>query len=430
MRLIQRLFTPHSPYINKANFIYMHVESIGIGMANALSPFLGVLLTRLEATAFQISLLTSMPALAGLFLVIPLGQVLQSQKNIIRWYSISRIIYVSAFTLTGICVLVLPPSLRVPLILLVWLLVTLPQIILNITFQITMNGIAGPGGRYELMSRRWIIMGAATALLSFWVGQILDRTQFPTNYGAVFIFLSIIGGFLAYNFSRLFKIDYHEKPKTDHVSSIRIVIQDTITHLKNNRTFSSFIFKRFMINFGALLISPLFSIYFVREIHASDSWIAIFNTTSTATTVVGYFFWMQSSRKGTGRILLWTTFGTSLYPLLTAITHQEWLIAIYAGINGLFAAGLNLVFFDELLKTIPSDLIAMYVAISQGFTYFTSIIAPITGSFISDYIGVGPTLLIGGSIQFFGFLLFLFEKRKTKSIHPKTAPESDHICIH
>ena len=52
-----------------------------MGVVNAASPFLPVLVARLGGTAFTISLLTSIPAVAGFTLAIPIGQFLQRRGH-------------------------------------------------------------------------------------------------------------------------------------------------------------------------------------------------------------------------------------------------------------------------------------------------------------------------------------------------------------
>jgi hypothetical protein len=70
-------------------------------------------------------------------------------------------------------------------VLLIWAAVTLPQIVVNVAFSVVMNAVAGPTGRYSLMSRRWSILGATTAITAALVGQTLDRINFPLNWTSV-----------------------------------------------------------------------------------------------------------------------------------------------------------------------------------------------------------------------------------------------------
>ena len=55
----------------------MRWDSVAMGVVNTASTYLPVLVARLGGTAFGIGLLTSIPAVAGFTLAIPIGQYLQ-----------------------------------------------------------------------------------------------------------------------------------------------------------------------------------------------------------------------------------------------------------------------------------------------------------------------------------------------------------------
>ncbi len=69
------------PEVKKHNFLFVQIDAIGIGLANAAAPFLPVFLTRLGATNFQVGLLTAMPALTGLVLAILIGRLFTDQNK-------------------------------------------------------------------------------------------------------------------------------------------------------------------------------------------------------------------------------------------------------------------------------------------------------------------------------------------------------------
>ena len=114
-------------------------------------------------------------------------------------------------------------------------------------------------------------------------------------------------------------------------------------------------------------------------------------------------------------MLLITTFGISFYPLLTALTHTYYPIPLYAGMAGIFQAGLNLVFFDELMKRVPVNFSATFVSAAQSLQYVSSVIAPFLGTFLADQIGFSAALIISTCISLVGFLLFLIEKKAVRA---------------
>ena len=149
-------------------------------------------------------------------------------------------------------------------------------------------------------------------------------------------------------------------------------------------------------------------LFLVREVKATDSQIGLITMAMTIVMLLGYFLWPLASRKFGGRfVLLATTLGMVFYPALTAATPQVPLIIVYAAIAGLFQAGLDLVFFDELMKTVPQEYSATFVSLVHSMQYFSAIVAPIAGTWLADWIGLGGALWVSAGLRLLGFLLFL-----------------------
>jgi predicted Na+-dependent transporter len=191
--------------IQDRNKRFVQIDAIGVGTAGAAAPFLPVFLTRLGATPVQIGLLTSMPGVTGLFLALWVGRFLQRQRNVVPWFSRSRLLVISAYTLTGVIPFFVQDDFLIYVILIIWALATLPQTMVNVGFSVVMNAVSGPEGRFDLMSRRWSILGITTAIATAIAGQVLDRVGFHLNYQIVFVGLSI-GGLVSYYFSSRIQI--------------------------------------------------------------------------------------------------------------------------------------------------------------------------------------------------------------------------------
>lgn len=392
----------------RRNFINVQIDAIAIGLANAASPFLPVLLTRLGATNNQIGLLTSMPGITGLLFALPVGRFLQQQRNIVPWFSWSRLLVLSAYALTGLVPFFVPPEYQIVSILLIWALVTLPQTALAVCFSVVMNAVAGPDHRYDLMSRRWSILGVTTALTAAIAGQVLIKLDFPINYQIVFIALSI-GGLLSFYFSSRIRLPDVTPPPQEKGLSLRKQAKGYAGLILSHPDFVRFSIKRYVFIFATLLATPIMPLYYVREVNATDAWIGLISTAQTAVLVIGYFFWTRQHRKrGSRFVLLCATFGLSVYPVLVASTHYVQWMVVLAGVAGIFQAGIDLVFFDELMKTVPVEFSATFVSLSQSLMYSASIIAPLLGTQLSGYIGLGGVLLVSAGLRLIGFLLFAF----------------------
>jgi hypothetical protein len=392
--------------IQRRNFKNVQTDAVGIGLANAAAPFLPVFLTLLGATNLQVGLLTSMPALTGLVFSIFIGNFLQRRRNIVPWFSRARLMVVSSYALTGIVPFIVPREFAVQAVLLIWAVITLPQTVLAVSFSVVMNAVAGPERRYDLMSRRWSILGATTAVTVAVVGQLLDRIAFPLNYQVVFISLSL-GGLVSYYYSSRIQIPDAEPLPDESGISTRARLQHFVELVRGEPAFLTFIVKRFVFLSGTVLATPLFPLYYVREVQASNAWIGIIATAQTAVLLFGYYFWTrQSRRRGSRFVLMWTTLGLSLYPAVAAMTLRVELLALYAGIAGIFQAGIDLVFFDELMKTVPVKYSASFVSVAQSLQYFSAVASPLIGTYLATHIGIGGALMVSAGIRFAGFVLF------------------------
>ena len=392
--------------IQRRNRRNVLIDAVGVGLATSSGPFLPVFLARLGASSVQVGLLSSMPGLTGLLLSIPIGRFIQTRTNIVSWFSFARLLYLAAYTLTGIVPFFVPQKPAIFVILAIWALATLPQTMLAVTFSVVMNAVAGPEGRYELMSRRWSILGVTTAITVALAGLLLDQITFPLNYQTVFLGLSL-GGLVSYYFSMRIQLRDAPQPLNGVRGSLWSNLKNMLGLVRGHPTFTSFTLRRFVYLSGLSLSAPLFPLYFVRELHAADSWIGLVNTAQTIVLLVGYAFWARQSRLRGGRfVLLTTTLAVAFYPGLVALTHSQWLIVVYAAIAGIFQAGMDLVFFDELMKTIPPEYTPTFVSLAQSLGHLSAIIAPLLGTFLAEHIGLSNALIISTVLRLVGFLIF------------------------
>lgn len=406
---------PEATPEQRRNFLMVQIDAIGIGLASAAAPFLAVFLARLGASNSQIGLLSSMPGFAGLILAIQIGSFLQRQPSIVPWFSRGRLLVVSSYALTGLVTLVVSPGMAVYAILAVWALATIPQTIVSICFSVVMSNVAGPRLRYDLMSRRWSILGFTTAVTVALVGQVLDRVVFPLNYQLVFIGLSL-GGLISYYFSSHIDLPVVVLPPRVTLSW-RQRIKEYVALIGSNKPFVSFVSRRLVFSTGQAFAAPLFPIFYVRVLNAPDAAIGLITTAATASAMIGYSLWVRQSRlRGSRFVLLCATLGLAVYPIVVSVNRSVEFMIVLAGLSGIFSAGLNLVFFDELMKTVPDAYSATFVSFAQMLAYLSSLVAPLVGAAVATAMGVSPGLVIGGVLTLVGFALFALQRE------PQAAP--------
>lgn len=273
-KLLYRLITPQSPTIKKKNFLLVQLDALGVSFAYAVAPFLSIFLTRRGATSFQLSLLTTMPALVGFLLIIPIGQYLQNQKNSAVWLGRARSIEIFGYFLTGLIAFFVPDQFIIPATLVVWAIASLPKTFINIAFQSTMNSIAGADGRFELMSRRWSLMSFSGAIFGYAAGLLLDTLPAPINYGVIFTVFSL-GGIVTFYACTHYSIQDQSSPVKSKPQTEKTNIKETISLILHSKKYMGFISNRFIFTIGTAMLGPLLSIFYVRQLEINDSGIAI-----------------------------------------------------------------------------------------------------------------------------------------------------------
>ena len=108
----------------------------------------------------------------------------------------------------------------------------------------------------------------------------------------------------------------------------------------------------------------------------------------------------------------------SLYPALVASTTGIPLIIALAALAGVVSAGLDLVFFDELMKTVPVEHSATFVSIAQSFQYGSAVLFPLIGTTLASIIGLSGALMVAAALRLMGFLLFAFWKQPSRVEKP------------
>jgi MFS family permease len=376
------------------------IDAIGVGITAGVGSFLAVFLVRLGATDFQVGLLTAMPALTGMLLSIPIGEFLSRRRFIVPWFATSRFFVLSCYVLTGLVPFLFTS--QAPWVIIgIWALATIPQTLVSVAFTVVMGTVAGPGGRMTLMSRRWAILGLTNSVTVLIVGQLLDRFHFPLNYQIVFI-SSAVGALVSFVFSSSIKLPPVEVPAGAEPFT------QTLRHhgerLRTNRRFVHFTISQFVFRWGLALAIPLFPIYWVRNLQATDQTVSLINSATTFVTMIAYFVWARVAQRRSRRwVLLVSAVGVCWYPLLTAMTSRPELLPLWAGMAGFFSAGIELVFFDVLVSTCPADQQAAYIGMYQTTVYIATFLAPLMGTALTGWIGIVPVLIGATAIRLVGF---------------------------
>jgi MFS family permease len=408
---LRAIFRPRS--VAERNVRNVLIDGIGVGIVTGVGTFLAVFLARLGASSLLVGLITSLPALTGALLAVPIGRFLERQRRIVPWYSGMRVWVLWSYAIFGLLPFFLPLNLVPWAVVIIWAIVTIPNTFMNVSFTVVMGAVAGPRRRFFLMSLRWSSLGAMTAITVAIVGQILTRIAFPLNYQLVFIG-SFFGGLLSFLFSRSIElpdriVDLSAPAEKRARRSIAQRFDDLRAQLRSAPpAFLRFAGSAFVFRAGVAMLIPLLPLYYVREVGADDAAIGLIATVGSGVLVVAYTIWSLLTRKlGIGRALLLSSFGMAVYPFAVAATDSVLLLAIFAGLVGFFAAGNELVHFDLVLSTVPPERQASYIGLYQTLQNAALFLMPLLGTLLADTAGLFIALITAGVLRLAGSLMYV-----------------------
>jgi MFS family permease len=388
------------------NILYLTLDTAVQGlMMGGIFSFLSVFVVRLGATKLQTTLLTSLPAIMIVLTSIPAGQIVQRQRDLVRFTNFVRI-----FHRGGILLIALLPFLAnehlITVIIVVWTLKALSNALLESSWMAVVADVIPAHRRARVNGTRWTILSVVTAISVAVFGYLLDSLPFPLNYQIVFL-ISFVGGSMGmFYWGKLKLPEGAGAPETATAPGLRQQIQ---TYWRNLQVpaFVRYELATTVLRVGAQMPAALYSIYWIRELSATDTWIGWQTTTNQLATIVGYTLWGRViSRKGYFRPLLICSAGMGLYPVLTGVIPSPGWLPVVSIVQGFFMTGVNIAFFDTLLAVCPSDRRPSLIATNTMLVSLAIFAAPLLGSFIAEQLDIRTVFFISGGIHLASALIF------------------------
>lgn len=386
--------------VQERNALYLCGTSGCLGPIQAgVGAYLAVFLARLGASAEQIGWLTSVPAMANMVLMIPAGLVAERVRDQVRLRTLGAVVMRSVplllavapavFTLSAI------PNVAVALVALqsAALAITLPA------FMTVMSDAVAPQQRSRVNAARWALMNVVSALLVPFFGRMLDVVDFPRNYQILFAF-SFLGGIgNLYFFSRI-KVPPLEV--REHASwrphNLREGLRSYLASVRGSREFVLFVLGTVAFRVVRNMPLPLYSLFWVNELHASDGLIGLRETAAYSGLVLGYLAWgkwaprMQQRRQLFVSVLL-----LGLYCVATAlIPSAPWMVPV-AAIWGLAMSGVNIGLFNIMLTSVSKERMPRLSAVLNVVSSAGASVGPALGVALSQATSMRMALLIVGA---------------------------------
>jgi MFS family permease len=392
--------------------LYLDITWWGV-LSGITSTFVSVFAIRLGASNTLVGLLVSLPALINIFWLIPSAQIIERQRR-----SLPIIVRASFLQRLGYLLIALMPFVlrthRPEALVALVALITLPTAVASVAFTSLLADVVPADKRAQVVSIRNVLVSIVSTITVLISGKLLDLLPFPSNYQLLFGASFVASLVSLYYVSRIQVIDAgvaESHPR--HKTPFTIRLRRSLKQMMNQRDFVRFSASAFVFHWGLYLPSALYAIYRVKTLGASDTWIGLLSMVQNAVTILTYFYWGRvAGRKGNRSVLLISSLGLVLFPVLTGLSPRVELLLLPSLIAGIFGAGFNLSFFNTLLEVCPQERRPSYVAINTTLINVVAFLAPLLGTSLANSLDIRIALFLGGAVRLVG--VGFFYKLQTK----------------
>jgi MFS family permease len=405
------------------NLFFLCIEIIPIGFASGALAFNGPFVLKLGASNALVGAMASLPALMVILFALPFARFMEHIHNRKPWVTGSLGVSRMTYLFIALVPWLLPHDASAYAIVGLVVLQAIPLALFNTAFWIMIADVCPPDRRSSLFATRTTLLSASVAISAFLSGLFLDMVAFPLNYQI----LNLIGFVLAqtstYLVNRL-TFHAHEATAPAELAAVaeapqprtRLSWASVRSFLLDNRPFVNFNLATLVCWFGAWGAGPLYTVYLVRMLNLSNSWIGANSTLAQIAVVISAPLWNRLiKKKGNLWVVLRTVVLTGLYPWLIVLMPWPVPLLMIGFVNTLNDTGIGIAHTAIFLDVIPPTKRSSFIAMHQTLMNMGAMIGPLIAAPLSDVIGVPVVLVICGAIRLLGGLLFWI-------IPPKPAP--------
>jgi MFS family permease len=413
LRALRQRLWPAPASADEQNVRRLYIEVFWGQAHGVVAQFHAPYALRLGATNAEIGLLSSLPSLLALAFGMPAGYLFSRCRNPQAW--LGATIFIHRFSLL-LAAFIPWLSLGQPGAALVWLIVlfSVPGTFFSVGWNPMLAEVIPEMNRAHVFAVRNTLAAIALTGGLYLAGRWLAARPFPINYQIMYI-VAFAGSVVSSLYIALVKPSSLTIPPATRLRlSPAALWAQALAATQKQPDFARITLNTFAHSVGLWLIGPVYVLYYVRTLGATDSWIALNLLLANLSPVVGYYVWQRAiARWGENRVLKWTISIVGFYPMLVGLTPSLTLILAWTALNGLIVPGLNLSHFNMLLKVSPpaekANYLAAYVVIMNAGAF----VMPLVGVYLAEQFGFAMLLVAGGALSLLGSSLFRWRALQT-----------------
>ncbi len=403
-RLLRPLRKPTASSTLRRNTWHLYQDLIWLGFANAVNTFNSVYAIRLGASEELLGLLSSIPGLIVILLRVPAAQAMErsddQQSLIVKGLLGARFFYLLIFLLPFLGALHRAEVL-------VWLVILMgvPAVLANAGWVSFFADVIPERERVRVVSVRSMLTNIMMLAVVPLLGQWLDWAPFPYNYQVVYL-LAFVGAMLSTWHVIQVKVPAAARARPARKPTLNFGEIKKI--LFGSREFSALLLATFIYQWSISLAMPLFNIYFVEHLGASEGWIGLRTTLASLVSIVAYRVWPRViDRLGDRMMLVLTAPLMLFFPLATGLARTLTPHIFIVGWARLFGSAVMLSRYSILLRSCPPDRRPTYIGAYAIFVNIAIFFAPLVGVRLVEGMGINSVFFVAAALRLVGALLYL-----------------------
>ncbi|HYF83308.1 MAG TPA: MFS transporter [Clostridia bacterium] len=382
-------------------------------VTNMYKPFAQKFIFRLNGSEFHVSLFNALPGMVAVFAIIPgivfMSRAVSKKKVTGIFFFLSRL-----FILSFAFVPFIPDQYKPLAFVLLAGFMNFPESVSTTALQnFAAEAFKEKDRAFAIASKN-----KYSALVSFIslliLGQVIERLGSTDSKAIVIYQVFFVAAFLLgiYEIAALMKIKENNTVETE-----KIDVKSSLQEIFKNKGFVLFLSCSMLFHFGWQMGWPLFSIYQIKYLGASEAWITISNVSSGIAMFMSYGYWERLiTKKGNCYAIALATTGMAATPIMYAWSPNLYVLTVAGIIMGFFTSGTTTTILSSLLEAAPDKNRLMYVAVHATMTSVTLSVAPLFGDFMLRHSNIYISLYVVAVARFAGSSAFFVRERCNRRV--------------
>lgn len=394
---------------------------------NLFNPFLGIFALRLGAPDSYVALLSSLPAVTAVLAMIPSARLVDRfprKKWLTAWFIlVNRIFYLIAAVVPWL----FPHHAALALVITVGLM-NIPGAITTVAWQSFIAPVVPGSRRNQAFARRNLLMSAFGLIPLALAGPLIDSMPLPRGYQVAFTIAFLLGVAEMLLLLGIREPDPAEQAMSTAEPGTRVLSAAALRlrllgTLQRYPAYWRYCAAAFFFHITWMMAWPLFTIYNVEYLGASNSWIAIINVVNTVASIATYRLWGRlADRIGTIPATAISAAGLAVFPVLVAVSTSLPMVTAMNIFVGAFGGALAFLLFNALLEVIPDTNRTGYIAVYNTLVNVAAAVSPIIGVALKAALTIHGAFLLTGLLRLMGAGAFWWAYRvslqRTRPVQP------------